>query len=121
MKTVVRNSEGKPFSAWKPAEKFAYGWQQEGIPGTMEAEFIFAPDRNWRMDFAWPSVKLAVEIDGFGFGHQAQQCMAQDNEKANAAVELGWRVLRYNTRQLGSKAGVADAVEQVARVLCSAK
>ena len=45
--------------------------------------------------------------------------MAQDNEKANAGVASGWRVFRYNSRQLGSKKGVSDAVEQVWWFLCA--
>jgi hypothetical protein len=27
-------------------------------------EYVFAPPRKWRFDFAWPDIKLAVEING---------------------------------------------------------
>ena len=118
MSDVVRNETGQPFSKWKPAEKFAHVWEREGIAGPMVQELEFSKDRKFRFDFSWPYAMCAVEIDGFGFGHQAQQQMAADNEKANLAIELGWRVLRYNSRQLGSRRGVSEAVEQVARVLC---
>ena len=120
MSDVVRNAKGQPFSSWRPAEKFAHVWSDQGIEGPCEGEYVFAQDRKFRFDFAWPEVKVGVEIDGFGYGHQAQQQMAADNEKANLAVELGWKVLRYNSRQLGSKQGVSDAVEQVSRVICAA-
>lgn len=119
-KEVLRNEHGKPFSKWKPAEKFAYVWREYGIHPA-EREVVFDEVRKWRLDFAWPLVRVGVEIDGFGYGHQAQQCMAEDNEKANAAIERGWKVLRFNSRQLGSRAGVVEAVDQVNRVLCGAK
>ena len=116
---VIRNQKGQPFWQWGPAEKFAHVWNEEGLAGgDPVTEFVFCPDRKWRLDFAWPAQKLGVEIDGFGYGHQAQQQMARDNEKANAAVALGWRVLRYNSRQLGSRRGVSEAVGQVGQVLC---
>ena len=120
-KGVLYDDTGKPFSKWLPTEKFDYVLETEGIKGGDHVkEFVFHGERGWRLDHAWPSRMIGVEIDGFGYGHQAQQCMAEDNEKANAAVELGWKVLRFNSRQLGSMQGVKDAVEQVCRVLCEA-
>lgn len=121
MSDVIRNAKGEPFSKWKPADKFAYVFDAEKIPGAEAAnEFAFDETRKWRFDFAWPSQKVAVEIDGFGYGHQAQQNIAAGHEKQNAAIEQGWRVLRFTSRQLGSKQGVSDAVEQVCRLLCGA-
>lgn len=124
MTKVIRNAAGQPFSKWKPAEKFDYmlgkHWPTIRTAGAPEHVFDSA-GRRWRFDFAWPEQRVAVEIDGFGYGHQAQKGMAEDNEKANAAVEQGWRVLRFNSRQLGSKQGVVDAVDMVARLVCGAK
>jgi very-short-patch-repair endonuclease len=113
-----RNAKGQPFSKWLPADKFRYLMPDSMRQFAVE-EYEFDDERKWRWDFCWPDQRVAVEIDGFGFGHQAQQCMAQDNEKANAGVASGWRVFRYNSRQLGSKKGVSDAVEQVWWFLCS--
>lgn len=119
MDATVRDAQGKPFSKWKPAEKFAHVWREQGLEGDdLETEYEFHPTRRWRMDFAWPSQMVAVEIDGFGYGHQAQQQMAADNEKQNAAVSLGWKVFRFNSRQLGSRAGVEDAVGLVSEFMC---
>ena len=119
-RAAVMHEAGKPFSQWKPSEKFAYALHASKIGG-VHPEFQFHPDRKWRFDYAWPQAKLAVEIDGFGYGHQAQQSMSADNEKANAAVERGWRVLRYNSRDLGSIEKVKAAVDQVSRVLADAR
>lgn len=58
-------------------------------------EFAFHPTRKWRFDRAWPSIKLAVEIDGAG-RHNTVAGMANDNEKINEALIMGWIVLRFN-------------------------
>lgn len=57
-------------------------------------EYRFHPERRWRFDAAWPSIKLAVEIDGRG-RHQTVVGARNDCEKANEAIRLGWRVLRF--------------------------
>ena len=121
--TGIRNDRGQPFSKWKPADKFAYvfGGVYPTLWRWVDEEHRFDAVRRWRFDFAWPDLAVAVEIDGFGFGHQAQQGMAADNDKQNAAVVSGWRVFRFNSRQLGSQAGVRDAVDLVAGVLCDAQ
>lgn len=110
------------FSKLKPAEKFAEKWRTHGlVGGDPETEHRFDDDgRRWRFDFAWPDQRLAVEVDGLGYGHQAVVGMAADNEKQNAAVQQGWSVLRFNSKQLGSHASVEAAVQQVCEVLCSA-
>jgi very-short-patch-repair endonuclease len=60
----------------------------------MVREHLFHSRRGWRFDFAWPTIKLAVELDGRG-RHQTVKGTRDDCEKHNAAVLLGWRVLRY--------------------------
>ena len=122
-KEVIKNAKGQPFSKWKPAEKFAYVLAKEAsdVAEFCSREVLFDSRRQWRFDFAWEPVRVAVEIQGFGFGHQAQQHMAADNEKANAALEQGWRVFRFDSRLLGSRKGVSDAVAQVVEFICKAE
>jgi very-short-patch-repair endonuclease len=64
-------------------------------------EYKFHPMRKWRFDFAWPKIKLAVEIDGGTFGgpkmlgnHAIGKRYQQDCIKQNAAMMDGWAVLR---------------------------
>ena len=65
-----------------------------------EREFQFARPRKWRFDFAWPRKKIACEIEGgswVGGAHNRGKHFQSDCEKYNAAVLLGWSVLRYTT------------------------
>lgn len=72
-----------------------------GIPPYRE--FRFHPTRRWRFDFAYPDIKLAIEIEGgtwIGGRHIHPIGFEKDCEKYNAATILGWRVLRCTPKQL---------------------
>lgn len=61
-----------------------------------EREYRFHPTRKWRFDFAWPSRKLAVEVQGgiwIGGKHSRGAGIEKDAEKLNEAQLLGWVVL----------------------------
>ena len=80
--------------------------QMRGIGATngMEREYRFHPVRRWRFDFAWPELRIAVEIEGVlwqGQGrHQTAQGLAGDCEKYNEAAIAGWRVFRFTQAQV---------------------
>ena len=63
----------------------------------MVREFKFHPTRKWRFDLCFPEYMVAVECDGGQRSNSAggKHNTPEDYEKINAAVELGWRVLRY--------------------------
>ena len=74
---------------------FVKAWELFGIEGSdLEEEYRFHSTRKWRLDFAWPSQKLGVEIDGRG-RHQTVKGVKDDCEKRNAAVVMGWRILVF--------------------------
>ena len=79
-------------------------WEQVGIMlPAPEREYRFHPTRRWRFDFAWPEVKVAVEIHGgiwSGGRHTRGKGLAKDCEKHNAATKLGWRVLYYTSKDM---------------------
>ena len=56
--------------------------------------------RRWAFDLAWPSLKLAVEVDGAV--HRIRERFKADLEKRQAADRLGWRVLPVSPRQVES-------------------
>jgi len=87
-----------------------------------ESQYRFHPERRWRLDFAFPDVKVGVEIDGGIFAaengetagkHARGAGRCADFEKRNAAAELGWVVLCYGPPQVRS----GEAAIQVERVV----
>lgn len=120
---LVKNAEGKKYVHEVTTQLFNHGVR------TPAHEFRFHPVRRWRFDLAFPDIKLAVEIDGGGFGRvvMCHQCRAPvkrflkdgrcvpvreggrhstgagqeaDHEKINEAILLGWRVLRFTPGQI---------------------
>jgi very-short-patch-repair endonuclease len=80
-------------------------------------EYKFNPIRKWRFDFAWPKIKLAVEIDGGTFGgtkmlgnHAIGKRYQEDCIKSNAAQLDGWAVLRAD-REMVSTEEFGDIVK----------
>jgi very-short-patch-repair endonuclease len=75
-----------------------------GLPAPVQ-EWKLHPVRKWRCDWAWPNEKVALEVDGgawTGGRHTRGAGFLKDMEKANAAVLLGWRVVRCTPLKLHS-------------------
>ena len=68
-------------------------------------EHCFHPTRKWRFDLALPDHRIAVEYEGIGQGESSRHTTgggyAEDCHKYNAAVLLGWRVLRFTWGDFG--------------------
>ena len=65
-----------------------------------EPEFVFAPPRKWRFDFAWPDRMVALEVEGgtwISGAHTRGRHFESDAEKYNEAALAGWKVLRVTT------------------------
>jgi hypothetical protein len=76
--------------------------KRDGLP-LPEPEYVFAPPRRWRMDFAWVEQKVGLEIDGAIWTrgrHTRGKGWLADTEKLNTAAALGWRMLRCTPSQL---------------------
>lgn len=61
--------------------------------------------RGWRLDFCWPDLRLAVEVDG-GV-HRIAGRFAGDIDKHNALVFAGWMYLRTDPERIRSGQAVA--------------
>jgi hypothetical protein len=75
-----------------------------GVPAH-ETEYRFAPPRRWRFDLAFPSVYWALEIEGGVWTagrHTRGQGYTNDIRKYNAAMLLGWRILRVTPAMIAS-------------------
>lgn len=100
-------------------DQFLAGWEKCGLEGSdITTEYQFHMFRMWRFDIAFPTQKLGIELDGFGYGHQSVVARKRDIEKQNAATELGWKLLRYTSDHL-KPAVIEETIEQVCRILCS--
>lgn len=80
-----------------------------GVPAPV-TEYQFHPDRRWRLDFAWPDLMLAVEVEGGVYQrgrHTRGGGFVADCEKYNEATLLGWRVLRVTGDHIKSGAALA--------------
>lgn len=76
----------------------------------------YSHERDWRFDFAWPSSRIAVEVEGgswAGGRHTRGRGFEEDCEKYNAAAEAGWRVFRFTSDMVED----GRAREVLARVL----
>ena len=108
-----------------------------------EPEFVFAPSigRNWRLDYAWPALKIALEIEGGGFGryivitegyerkrgqslpikpgtvirfggrHNTGDGLQNDAVKYNRAAILGWLVIRATTTMVRDGIAITELTD----------
>jgi very-short-patch-repair endonuclease len=86
------------------AKAFGLVMATYGLPEP-EYEHRFHPHRKWRIDIAWPSVKLAIEIEGgvwTGGRHTRGAGFLADMDKYNALASMGWTLLRTTPTDLGT-------------------
>src|SRR5574337_760677 len=70
-----------------------------------EAEFRFHPVRKWRFDYAWPGMKVALEVEGGMWvdgRHNRGSGQVKDLEKYSEAAILGWRILYCQPSELAT-------------------
>lgn len=107
------------WSKLKPADKFLFMWNEHGYKESdLEQEYRFDTiHMEYKLDFAWPSCKLGVEVHGFGFGHQSIKGLQRDCEKIRHAMMLGWMILPFSTACISSKDNCEGAVALVCEML----
>lgn len=105
---VVDDSRDTP---WSYAERKAHrmlraakitGWSTN-LPVTINGA-------NFRIDLAFPALKLAIEVDGFAY-HSSRDSFERDRQRQNLLVADGWTVLRFTWAML-------DDPDAVLRVIC---
>ena len=78
--------------------------QLVGFPAPA-VELVFHPKRRWRLDFAWPTRMIAVEIHGgihSGGRHTRGRGFVEDRTKMNEAALLGWTVIEATPEHIKS-------------------
>lgn len=68
-------------------------------------EFYFCTERQFRIDYAIPQYKIAIEQEGGIFmkgnsGHSSGSGIARDMEKNNLLVSKGWKLLRRQPNEM---------------------
>lgn len=84
---------------------FSFAWRAMAPPDLPApvAEYTGhgIPGRKFRFDFAWPELRVVVEVDGgvwkVGGGKHGSD---SDRERNNLCVLYDWHVLRFSTHQL---------------------
>lgn len=91
-KHFAKRSKEKDWIGWN-----LLCWTMEKCVG-LEEEYRFDPQRKWEFDWAIPSIKIAIEYEGL-FSEKSRHTTVTgysgDAQKYNAAIGLGWKVLRF--------------------------
>jgi very-short-patch-repair endonuclease len=74
-----------------------------------QRNYFFLPDRDLELDFAWPSRKIAVEVQGMA--HRIKGKFKRDIEKRALAMLAGWRVLEVDGSAIRDGRAMAWLVE----------
>ncbi len=72
-------------------------------------EFRFHPKRRWRFDYAFPPLKIAIEVEGGVWTkgrHTRGSGFVKDMEKYNTAAVQGWTLIRVTPKNLIKKSTV---------------
>lgn len=100
----------------KAEECLAAALEAEPLPGwDLVREYQFDASRKWTLDFAWPSQRLAIEVDGRR--HRTLRGQNNDSLKFNEAVRQGWRILRCPADRM-SKLRARELVRLAWELLC---
>jgi hypothetical protein len=84
------------------------------------AEVVWGDQRQYRLDFAYPAIRLAIEVYGYAWHHSPQQ-LDRDLARQRRLQGEGWTVLAYTWRQiLEDPEGVAVEIEGMYRRLSAA-
>lgn len=75
-----------------------------GLPVPV-AEHRFHATRRWRIDWAWPPQRIALEVEGGVWTsgrHTRGKGAVGDMEKYNTLAVMGWRLLRVTPQDVAS-------------------
>lgn len=106
--TLLRKKRTRSLSTKEANERlkkiFTAGCHSIGLPDPLceyvPPELIKTTGRRFRLDFAFPEIKLGIEIDGAIWvskrGHSSGSGILRDIQKLNALTESGWWLLRFD-------------------------
>lgn len=109
-------------SSTDKAYLFIHYWRTLAPPDLLnllpEMEYRFHEKRKWRIDFAWVSRRVGVEVDGNSWQTRGggRHMTDADLEKRNCALSMGWRVFHFSPGMLEKDPqGCVDLVAEALR------
>ena len=91
--------------------------QRHSLPAMVFQHEVRIGRRTFRIDAAYPELKLAIEVDGYET-RSSPEAFAEDIERQNALVLEGWPILRFPwSRVVGDSAAVAADILRALRTL----
>lgn len=81
-------------------------------------EYRVVPDRGWRFDYAYPDLRIGIEVHGAIWiqgGHTRGSGFISDREKFNRAAIAGWLVLEFPI--ITTDTLPADCVDMIIRAI----
>lgn len=91
-----------------------------GLPEPVQQHWVRFASGRYRIDFAYPAVRLAIEVDGFG-PHATRSVFDSDRVRVNDLVLGGWTVVRFTSNTTDEQIGttVAAALARLGREVAS--
>lgn len=83
-----------------PEQQFAILWADQFPEIDLHTEDKIIPNRKFRFDFTHRPSKTAIEIQGYGPGHNWQKGIIRDQEKIIEAAKHGWQVLQLSSENV---------------------
>lgn len=97
----------------EPEREYRFAAEHVGTGKGSKQRLAEAGLRDFRFDFCWPELKLAVEVDGGMYmkgGHTSGVGASRDREKDDCAMRLGWKVYRC-TPDMVKKGWAIETIE----------
>ena len=94
-----------------------------GLPEPVR-QYRFDKVRRFKLDFAWPDLKLGVEVNGGTWvksGHTTGGGLDRDYQKNNLCQLGGWRMLIFNKRMIEDGTAIETIKKAIGEYLCTAK
>lgn len=100
----------------EPEREYPFAGMHVGIGPGIRERLSQAGLKNWRFDFAWPSMRFAVEVEGGAFkrvgGHTSGVGFTEDILKYHHAMRLGWTIYRCDANLIKNGSAV-ELIEQL--------
>lgn len=89
---------------------------EERFPGLVEREYKPLRDRQFRIDFALPAYKIAIEFDGYRSHGISRKGFSSGLARQNLIMCAGWRFLRYTLKDVRDRLDfVLEQIESAIR------